>query len=228
MEINADFGRRMALHADRLPWTPFPTPGVERRMLDRVGGEVACATSIVRYPPGSNFPCHVHGGGEEFLVLEGVFSDENRDMPQGTYVRNPPGSAHSPRSAEGCTIFVKLWQFQPDDDIAVRLAAEEIAFTPDGSRPGVHVALLHKHPDELVRLERWEPGQVVELDLRHEGEFLVLDGTFVESNERFRRQSWLRLPPGALLHAQAGPDGCCVWAKTQHLARVREQTCFAV
>jgi anti-sigma factor ChrR (cupin superfamily) len=38
----------------------------------------------------------VNGGGEEFLVLEGTFSDERGDYPRGSYVRNPPGTAHAP------------------------------------------------------------------------------------------------------------------------------------
>ena len=37
------------------------------------------------------------------------------DYPAGTYVRNPPGTAHTPRSDVGCTIFVKLRQFAADD-----------------------------------------------------------------------------------------------------------------
>ncbi|MEB3358027.1 MAG: cupin domain-containing protein [Synechococcales bacterium] len=57
-------------------------------MLERDGDEVARATSIVRYAPGSHFSPHVHGGGEEFFVLEGVFADESGDYPAGTYVRN--------------------------------------------------------------------------------------------------------------------------------------------
>jgi anti-sigma factor ChrR (cupin superfamily) len=69
MELNADFGRRAAVHAARLSWTPSPVAGVMRRMLDRIGAEVARATSIVRYAPGSRFSVHTHGGGEEFLVL---------------------------------------------------------------------------------------------------------------------------------------------------------------
>jgi anti-sigma factor ChrR (cupin superfamily) len=69
MELNADFSRRAVVHAARLAWTPSPSAGVERRMLDRIGEEVARATSIVRYAPGSRFSAHTHGGGEEFLVL---------------------------------------------------------------------------------------------------------------------------------------------------------------
>src|SRR5580704_18221339 len=94
MELNADFSRRAAVHAASLPWVPSPMAGVERRMLDRIGDEVARATSIVRYAPGSHFSPHTHDGGEEFLVLDGVFQDEHGDYPAGSYVRNPrpPGT----------------------------------------------------------------------------------------------------------------------------------------
>jgi anti-sigma factor ChrR (cupin superfamily) len=115
MEINADFSRRVAVRAARLPWVPSPMAGVERRMLDRIGDEVARATSIVRYAPGSQFSPHTHGGGEEFLVLEGVFQDEHGEFPAGSYVRNPPTSRHTPSSATGCILFVKLWQFDSAD-----------------------------------------------------------------------------------------------------------------
>ena len=77
MNINANFGARAAVHAARLDWTPSPIPGVDRRMLDRVGDEIARATSIVRYAPHSHFSSHTHGSGEEFLVLDGVFQDES-------------------------------------------------------------------------------------------------------------------------------------------------------
>jgi anti-sigma factor ChrR (cupin superfamily) len=89
MELNADFTKRAVVHGAMMPWQASPIPGVERRMLDRVGDEVARATTIVRYAPNSQFSPHTHGGGEEFLVLEGVFQDEHGDYPVGTYVRNP-------------------------------------------------------------------------------------------------------------------------------------------
>ena len=101
MDLNADFTKRVVVHAATLDWKPSPMPGVERRMLDRIGEEVARATSIVRYAPESQFSPHVHGGGEEFLVLEGVFQDEHGDFPEGSYVRNPPQSRHTPGRAVG-------------------------------------------------------------------------------------------------------------------------------
>ena len=118
--VNADFTQRVVIATDTMPWIPSPQAGVERRLLDRIGGEVARATSLVRYAPASAFPAHGHALGEEFLVLDGVFSDEHGDYPAGTYVRNPPGSHHTPRTAPGCIIFVKLRQMQPAGDRARR------------------------------------------------------------------------------------------------------------
>ena len=113
MKLHADLNRKAVVHAAQLDWLASPIAGVERRMLHRVGQEVAQATTIVRYAPGSHFSAHTHNGGEEFLVLEGVFQDEHGDYPAGSYIRNPPQSQHTPGSAQGCTIFVKLWQFDP-------------------------------------------------------------------------------------------------------------------
>jgi quercetin dioxygenase-like cupin family protein len=213
MEINADFTAPAFMHAARLPWIPSPTPGVERRMLDRLGGEVARATSIVRYAPGSRFPVHVHGGGEEFLVLEGVFSDETGDMPAGTYVRNPPGTSHAPASADGCTILVKLWQFDPADSTPVRLNTAALELEQVASRLGVLAAVLHRNENEEVRIERWAGRAMIDLALPGGGELLVMEGSFEKGGDIFEPLSWLRLPSGSALVAAAGPDGCRVWIR---------------
>ncbi len=101
MRLNADFTERVVIDTAGLDWADSPVPGIRRRMLDRDGGEVARATSIVEYAPGSRFTAHVHDGGEEILVLEGVFEDESGAYGPGTYLRNPPGSSHAPGSAGG-------------------------------------------------------------------------------------------------------------------------------
>ena len=115
MDLHADLRARAVLDTKALPWAPSPMEGVERRLLDRRGGEVARATSIVRYAPGRCFERHSHPGGEEILVLEGTFSDEMGDYPAGTYLRNPSGSGHAPFSDQGCTLLVKLMQMHPAD-----------------------------------------------------------------------------------------------------------------
>jgi anti-sigma factor ChrR (cupin superfamily) len=220
MELNSDFTRRVVVHGARLPWVPSPIAGVERRMLDRIGDEVARATSIVRYAPGSQFSPHTHGGGEEFLVLEGVFQDEHGEFPAGSYVRNPPTSRHTPGSALGCTLFVKLWQFDPMDRQHVAIGTDSSAYRAAADRPGVQLLPLFKDSREDVRLERWEPGAAITLTVTGGAEVLVLDGAFDDGTEHFEAQSWLRLPADGVLRAKAGALGCKVWVKTGHLLHI--------
>ena len=214
MNLNDDFTRRVLVHSDALDWQASPMPGVERRMLDRIGDEVARATTIVRYAPRSRFSAHTHTGGEEFLVLDGVFQDEHGDFPAGTYVRNPPTSRHTPGSEPGCTIFVKLWQFDMDDrtQISVRMG-EALA----DAAPGRRVQTLHTDTRETVTYEEWAAGASIALDAPEGAEILVLDGSFAESGDTLDQRSWLRLPSGTLTEAVAGPQGAKVWMKTGHL-----------
>lgn len=220
MNVNDDFACPVILHAPDLPWTPSPMAGVDRRMLDRIGGEVARATSIVRYAPGSHFSAHTHGGGEEFIVLDGVFQDEHGDYPVGSYVRNPPTSSHVPGSAPGCTIFVKLWQFDPDDRTEVKLDMNKMARVPVHGRPGVSATPLFEDGRETVAVERWEAGTRVSLHLPQGGEFLVLSGDLAARGQTLGKHSWMRLPVGSGLEAVAGADGAEVWIKTRHLQSV--------
>ncbi len=226
MELNANFLQRVVVHAPRLPWVSSPMAGVERRMLDRIGEEVARATSIVRYAPDSHFSPHTHGGGEEFLVLEGVFQDEHGEFPAGSYVRNPPTSRHTPGSVPGCTLCVKLWQFDLSDRNQVGINTGAMANKPAADRPGVELLPLFEDNHENVRLERWAPSAAITLSLPGGAELLVLDGTFNEGGERFQRQSWLRLPAGSTLQAEAGPEGCRVWVKTGHLLYIVNASIF--
>ncbi len=214
MELNSDFSERVVVHSDQIEWQASPMPGVDRRMLDRIGGEVARATTIVRYAPGSNFSSHTHTGGEEFIVLDGVFQDEHGDFPEGTYVRNPPTSKHTPGSEPGCTIFVKLWQFDMDDRIQFRKTmAEELGDKTEG----VATAVLHKDAREVVTYSHLDAG--AELHSTEAGgiELLVIDGAVEEGGDTLGKGGWLRLPEGAPLRAKAGPDGAKVWMKTGHL-----------
>jgi len=217
MQLNADFTQRAAAHAPAMDWVASPMAGVDRKMLDRIGEEVARATSIVRYAPESRFSAHTHGGGEEFLVLDGIFQDEHGDYPPGSYVRNPPGTRHTPGSATGCTILVKLWQFDPEDRTPVRIETTEARLEPRPGRQGVEAATLFEDARETARLERWAPGASIGYAAVGGIELFVLDGSFSEGGETFAAWSWLRLPVGSTLAAVAGPEGCRLWVKEGHL-----------
>ncbi|MEL7012685.1 MAG: cupin domain-containing protein [Pseudomonadota bacterium] len=218
MELNADFSARVVVHSEELDWIASPMAGVDRRMLDRIGDEVARATTIVRYAPGSHFSQHTHTGGEEFIVLDGVFQDEHGDFPAGTYVRNPPTSKHTPGSDDGCTIFVKLWQFDKDDRTQFRKTmADELAVAVDG----VATAKLHQDAWEKVTYHELSPGAILEIDEAGGTEVLVLAGRVTEGGDTLKTGSWLRLPQGQALSAEAGDEGAKIWAKTGHLAHAK-------
>lgn len=221
MELNADFSERVVVHSDQVEWVKSPMPGVDRRMLDRIGAEVARATTIVRYAPNSAFSEHTHTGGEEFVVLEGVFSDEHGDFPAGSYIRNPPTSAHTPGSEPGCVIFVKLWQFEPEDRTQVKIDMGKMEAVPAAGRDGVSVMPLFQDTRETVRSEHWDAGAEVMLDLPEGGEFLVLEGGFTEGGDTLQKEGWLRLPEGATLTAKAGPNGARVWMKLRHIPHAK-------
>ena len=116
----------------------------------------------MRYAPGSHFSAHGHPGGEEFLVLDGVFSDERGDHPEGTYLLNPEGYAHAPFSREGCELFVKLRQYPGRGRTQVRIDTHTAAWEPvdlgQGPLRGVTRLRLYAEPEhpEVMHLLRIE------------------------------------------------------------------------
>jgi anti-sigma factor ChrR (cupin superfamily) len=216
MELHADLTQRVQLDAAGLPWTPSPMAGVERRMLDRRGAEVARATSIVRYAPESRFERHSHGGGEEILVLEGTFSDEQGNYPAGSYLRNPVDSSHAPFIEAGCTIFVKLQQMHPADQQRLVVDTNCSTWLP-GLVNGLEVMPLHSFGSEHVALVRWAPGTRFQPHGHPGGEeILVLSGVFQDEQGTYPAGSWLRNPPGSA-HRPWSEAGCTIWVMTGHL-----------
>jgi len=217
VNVNDDFSKRVVMHGDAIEWESSPMPGVDRRRLDRVAGENDRVTTIVRYAPGSEFSAHTHGGGEEFIVLEGVFEDDYGAWPQGSYIRNPPGSKHTPGSKDGCTIFVKLWQFDPADRTFIHSNLNKVGVVNDADRAGVGISPLYRDAHEDVRFERWEANQEITLDAPAGAEVFVLEGGFSESEDELRKHSWLRLPVNSRAVARVGKEGAIVWVKSGHL-----------
>lgn len=216
--VNTDLSARAVVDSNELDWLASPEDGVERRPLERDGGEVARATSIVRYAADSSFSEHTHERGEEFFVLSGTFCDETGEFPAGSYVRNPPGSSHKPFSREGCTILVKLRQMREDDTQRVAVDSNQAEWQA-GANAGHHVISLYEGPDEWVTLEKLEPGGSVPSDEAAGGdEIFVIAGSFQDELGSYKKGTWIRNPPGTR-HGIESPEGCLLWIKRGHLAR---------
>lgn len=215
--LHADRRMPVSVQADALDWTPSPLAGVERRFLEREGAEVARATSLVRYAPGSRFTAHTHALGEEYLVLDGVFSDEHGDFAAGSYVRNPPGSRHAPFTDTGCTIFVKLRQMDPHEQRTVEKRPSDIELRPTTIaglsradlyvQPGVERVLI----EQLAPDARWARRQVAGGE-----EILVLDGVLDYGADACPPRTWLRMPQECI-QSLSTATGCRYWVKRGHL-----------
>ncbi len=215
MNINADYSQRVVINHQDLPWIPSPEFGVDRRLLDRQGEEVAKATSIVRYAPETQFKKHTHDLGEEILVLEGVFSDETGDYPAGTYLMNPPGSSHTPSSKTGCTLFVKLRHLGPDQ-VVREVINTKTAQWYQGMVPGLHVMPLMQQGSGST-LVRWAPQTYFNPHKHYGGEeIFVVDGVFEDEHGKYPAGSWIRSPHMSL-HQPFSKEGCTIFVKTGHL-----------
>ena len=197
-----------------MPWAPSPSGTVWRKRVHLVGpAESGQVTSVVRYEPHSTFHVHEHPGGEEILVLGGVFSDEHGDWPAGTYLLNPEGFRHAPFSRDGCELFVKLRQFPGRARQHVAIRTESLPWEP--TRTGVAVRRLYSQAEfeDSMRLERWEAGaQLGRIEYPLGAEIFVLRGSFADEAGSFAGGAWVRLPPRAS-HSPSTSEGCVLYIK---------------
>lgn len=214
--LNTDFSQRVVLDTRNLPWQNSPASLVQRRQLERDGGEIARATSIVRYESGSSFAAHGHELGEEILVLEGVFSDEHGEYPAGTYIKNPPGFTHAPFSVAGCILFVKVRHLDQADQERVVIDTRQSQWYP-GMVRGLSVLPLGEFGTQHTAMVRWAPGTFFNPHRHYGGEeIFVVEGVFSDEFGEYPAGTWLRSPQLSQ-HQPYSREGCLIFVKTGHL-----------
>ena len=213
--LNMDLSQRVVISTQEQAWLDSPSPTVFRKPLERAAAESGHTTSIVKYQAGASFNSHSHPYGEEILVLEGIFSDEEGDYPAGTYIRNPPGSSHAPFSKEGCVLLVKLNQFDKRDLHKVRINTCTHEWRPGIG--GLQVMPLHEFEHEHIALVKWPAGERFQAH-RHFGgeEILVLSGEFRDEHGAYPQYTWLRSPHQSE-HFPFVKQDTIIYVKTGHL-----------
>jgi len=191
--LNMDLSQRIVINTRQLPWLASGQKGIWRKPLAREEAEHGHATSIVRYDAGASYAAHGHPLGEEILVLEGTFSDENGDYPAGRYFRNPEGYRHAPFSKDGCVLLVKLHQFQSDDHEHINIDTNNADWLE--GHGNLEVMPLHDFKGESTALVHWPAGEHF-LPHHHAGgeEIYVIRGEFIDEFGRYPEGSWIRSP----------------------------------
>jgi anti-sigma factor ChrR (cupin superfamily) len=97
---------QLVLNTQQAHWYPGLIDGLSVLPLHEHNG---VNTALVRWAANTTFNRHVHPGGEEILVLEGLFCDEQGEYPAGSWLRNPRYSSHTPFTLnDGALIYVKV------------------------------------------------------------------------------------------------------------------------
>jgi quercetin dioxygenase-like cupin family protein len=236
IDVNSDLTQRVVIQTATLPWSPSPwIPGINRKFLDRYGnGQFVPSTSVVSFATGVRDPYHAHPHGEEFYVLEGVFTDHTGDYLPGFYVRHPIRWCHAPyvdMRNPSAVVWVKVSQIMEEGEpVIVRDTCDlELAEWRDGSSLAGRVRVLPLHASartgERVWIEVWEPGTrtVVPQPLGGE-EVFVISGSLVENGSTHPPLTWIRNPAHRqgtqFLWQRASPQGCKLLMKSGHLPMV--------
>lgn len=216
MLINNDFTELAVVKNNEYQWHSSPQVGIERVYLDRIGEEVARATSLVRFAADSIQPRHTHDGGEEIFVLSGTFSEGDKDYPAGYYLRNPPGSEHQPSSRTGALIFVKLRQMHSGDKSIIRVNTENHANWIETQ--GTQRCPLFSNHVENVYVQHFPANNVWHCESERLTELLVLSGDISIEDEHYDEGSWIRFPADSSLKICIGQQGAKLFVKHYELA----------
>lgn len=213
--LNMQIDQTVVINTREMEWEASPMPGVWRKPLAREAAEHGPTTSVVRYDAGSSFSPHQHPRGEEILVLEGVFSDEHGDYPAGTYIRNPPGSKHSPGSEPGCVLLVKLDQFDPEDKETLRIDTNADAWLDAEGK--LQIMPLHDYDNESVALLKWPQNARLRTHQHYGGEeIFVVSGALYDEYGGYPAGTWMRNPHRSE-HCPYVEEETLIWIKTGHL-----------
>lgn len=217
MKVNSDRNKTVLVQTSDRGWCKSPLIGVGRIPLERVLPESGPVTSLVKYESGSQFSAHTHPLGEEILVLEGVFEDENGCYPAGSYLRNPPGSNHRPFSRTGCKLLVKLNWFNEKDLRQVTLTNVldiELKFQ--------YEKVLHQFKNEKTSLIFIPKGQTwVNSETQNGNELFIIKGQVSSLARDLIAGAWLREIKGKLFEFEAIED-TVIYRKTGHIELTEE------
>jgi hypothetical protein len=234
IDVNSDLTQRVVVQSAAMPWSPSPwIPGIERKFLDRYGnGQFVPSTSVVSFGTGVRDPYHAHPHGEEFYVLDGVFTDHTGDYLPGFYVRHPIRWCHAPyvdMRNSAAVVWVKVSQVAEEGEPVIVKDTCDLELPGWRDRPSlqgrIQVLPLYEsaRTGEWVWIEIWAAG-TRNMVMQPAGgeEIFVLSGNLVENGVTHPALTWIRNPVESTGAAwdRAAPAGCKLLVKSGHLPMV--------
>ena len=98
--------RHIVVNTHKRAWEPSSIPGVAHKPLYEQTG-FSDTMRLERWAPQTDLGTVCYVQGAELFVLGGEFADEAGTYSTGCWLRLPFGSEHHPRSAKGCTLYIK-------------------------------------------------------------------------------------------------------------------------
>jgi len=104
--------KRKITNLNNIEFVPFdnyglPIPGMKWHKISYNKKNGGHGTYLLKMDPGAKSLSHIHGGFEEFLILEGELTDvDSKIFKKGDFVTFEPGTAHSSHTKDGCLILV--------------------------------------------------------------------------------------------------------------------------
>ena len=98
--------RHVIVDTQQLAWESSSIPGVAYKALYQQAG-FSDVMVLERWDPKADPGVISYEHGAELFMLEVEFADEAGTYAAGCWLRLPAGSRHHPRSARGCTLYIK-------------------------------------------------------------------------------------------------------------------------
>lgn len=210
-EVNADARKVAFMDTRTMAWEGTEWPGVQRKVLEfvahpRMGRE----TSILKFEPGASLPTTTWAERLDFFVLEGSCSDEHGAYGKHTFVRQPPSTTQTLRTAEGCTLYMKWRVPIKSDSTRIVIDARTAQW---GEFPHRGADVLHLYPNK----DGIETGRIGHVHTNRRlpshdhsigEETLVLEGVLKDEYASYEAGTWFRMPCG-VAHAPYTEDTRC-------------------
>ena len=182
--MNSDYDKKALINTDDESWVKTDFEGISKKILALKDNE---ETSLIKLEKNSILNNTSQINSVEILVLEGTYSNEFGDFPEGTYLRFEKEDEVLVKAKENCVIFRKTNHFSNSQNININTKTTSWLL----GQGNLEVMPLA----EQTALVKWPKNERF-LPHKHWGgeEIFVLNGIFMDEYGEYPKNTWIRSP----------------------------------